>query len=208
MKPTLLVTAALLVLARPLLADCKPDEMLVVTAAQTSKAKPTSGFASKPKTFYRVASRYARIEEQVDAENGIHGLVVINEPDTWMVNLLDATGRHIVDDRSPAEFHMVVITPTPQHWRPLEFGTELAFMRANGVVPVHDAARSEDVYTHTSGGITATLRTTRAGVPLALSVQMPDRDLQITYQAYECRPPDLSLFVRPANITYTEPRPR
>ncbi len=38
-----------------------------------------------------------RIEEALDAANGIHGIVVVDEPKIWMANLYDKTGRLIID---------------------------------------------------------------------------------------------------------------
>ena len=49
---------------------------------------PGQSFAAKPKTLYRAGTGYCRTEELPDPEHGIHGLMIINEPDVWMVNRL------------------------------------------------------------------------------------------------------------------------
>jgi hypothetical protein len=55
---------------------------------------PKESFAAQARLMYRAASRYCRIEENPDIEHGIHGLIIINEPNSWLVNRLDKTARH------------------------------------------------------------------------------------------------------------------
>ena len=45
-------------------------------------------FATKPKTMYRAGNGHCRTEESPDIEQGLHGLMIVNEPDVWMLNLL------------------------------------------------------------------------------------------------------------------------
>jgi hypothetical protein len=58
---------------------------------------PKDSFAAQVKRMYRAGSRYCRTEEGPDLEHGIHGLVVINEPDSWLINRFDKTAKHMVD---------------------------------------------------------------------------------------------------------------
>jgi len=58
-------------------------------------------FAAKPRTLYRVTDKYSRIEEPPHPEQGIHFLVITREPDSWTINLLDKTARHVIDQHSP-----------------------------------------------------------------------------------------------------------
>ena len=58
---------------------------------------PKESFAAKPKLMYKAGNGYCRTEELPDPEHGIHGLMIINEPDIWMVNLLAKTAQHYVD---------------------------------------------------------------------------------------------------------------
>ena len=71
-----------------------------VIRLQNPNAKNDS-FTLKPKTMYRAGTTYCRIEAQPDPERGIHGVVVINGPDVWMVNLLTKTARHMIDPGRP-----------------------------------------------------------------------------------------------------------
>ena len=94
-------------------------------------------FAAKPKTLYRAGSKYARIEEELDAQNNIHALIIVKEPDTWMINLADKTARHIVDPGPTFNFHAPIVwvaksqgmPDRDQAFKELEFGNELQFFR-------------------------------------------------------------------------------
>jgi len=61
-----------------------PETMAKVTVRHI----PEASFAAKPKTMSRAGNGYCRTEELMDRDQGIHGLMIINEPDVWMVNLL------------------------------------------------------------------------------------------------------------------------
>lgn len=186
-------------------ADCATDQMLVATTSMSSPTVQRDSFAAKPKVLYKAGTKYGRIEEQIDAENHIHGLVVVNEPDIWMVNLFDSTGQHIVDPGPVIEFHAPILSGTiSDHWKTFEFGSEVAFMRAHSVVPLHQASRSGDVYLHTFEGTTATLHTTAAGTPTSVEVKAPDDQYTVNYFSYECRKLDTALFAKPDGIHYSE----
>jgi hypothetical protein len=102
-------------------------------------AVKANAFAAKPKTLYRAGTKYARSEEQLDVENNIHALIIVNEPDTWMINLADGTARHIVDPGPTFKFHAPVFWVAKRKgeedpdkaFKELEFGNELQFFRQN-----------------------------------------------------------------------------
>src|SRR5882724_1033467 len=74
-----------------------PATMTVVSARLRHPEVPDQSFGAKPKVYFRAGTRYCRIEEEADPQNGIHGVMIINEPDVWMVNLLDKSAKHFVD---------------------------------------------------------------------------------------------------------------
>ena len=84
-----------------------------------------------------------RIEEALDSAHGIHGLIVVAEPNIWMVNLYDHTGKHIVDPgptflaKAPI-FSMPEVSPKLLG---LEFGCEAEFLTAHAAL----AVRSEQI---------------------------------------------------------------
>ncbi len=98
-------------------------------------------FAAKPKPMYRAGNRYCRTEELPDPERGLHGLLIVNEPDVWMVNLLTKTAQYFLDPGPTFNCHLPIfrgeqvksaaeIMKNPL--LELEFGQELGFFRGKG----------------------------------------------------------------------------
>ena len=95
-------------------------------------------FAAQPRALYRIGSDKLRIEEALDSANGIHGLIVIAEPNIWMANLYDNTGKHIVDP-GPTFNTKVAVFGIPElspKLFGLEIGCEAEFLTANAAPAV------------------------------------------------------------------------
>jgi len=101
---------------------------------------PADSFAAKPKTMFRAGTQFCRIEEQPDPEHGIHGLMIINEPDAWMINLETKSAQHMVDPGPTLNCRMPIfaslIQDLPEEEAKqiggLEFGFELDFFKGKG----------------------------------------------------------------------------
>jgi hypothetical protein len=204
-----LAIAAAVAFVQPAAADCSEGKMLYLKIALEAPDVPADSFAAKPKVTYLLGTRYSRTEELPDPAQELHLLLVVNEPDVWMVNLVDHTGKHIVD---PGPVFIVNTPVMPDvdspHWKPLQIGRELAFMKS---VAARRTAGSPDadgtsVYTHTFEGITAQLYVSKRNVPTKMVVRRPQGGFTLKYLEYDCRSPDLSLFQRPAGIIYREDR--
>lgn len=135
---------ALLFCASPAYAaTCAPQKLVQVVTVDVTPGTLTSSFAAQPKSLYRIGSDKLRIEEAPDPANGIHGIVVVAEPNIWMANLYDNTGKHIVDQgptffaRAPV-FGIQGLAPKLAS---LEFGCEANFLVENAPTP----ARSEQI---------------------------------------------------------------
>lgn len=117
-----------------LLGECRFEEMLRVVYRDVTPGVPEDSFAAKPKTLYRVGTRYGRVEELPDLKAGVHGLMIVNEPHLWIVNLANKRARHVVD-RGPTTMFRAPIFWTkdmPGVLRDFEFGCEMQFVRGNG----------------------------------------------------------------------------
>jgi hypothetical protein len=90
---------AILVLVLPHNVVCAdtPSKMIHGIIQMSGTDIPAGSFASKPKIFWCASSQYCRIDEEPDPEHGIHGRLLINEPDAWLLNLADSTAKHMVD---------------------------------------------------------------------------------------------------------------
>lgn len=124
-------------------ATCAPPTLLHIITVDVTPGITSQMFAAQPKGLYRIGSDKMRVEEAPDPANGIHGLVVVAEPNIWMANLLDNTGKHIVDPgptffvKAPV-FGIAGLSP---RLLDLELGCEAAYLAANAP----KAVRSEQL---------------------------------------------------------------
>ena len=143
------VCAALVVIsASPVLAaTCAPAKLVHIRFSDITPGIDPSSFAAKPKDLYRIGSGKMRVEEAVDAVNGIQGVTVSNEPDIWLVNLYDHTGKHVVDP-GPTYFAKAPLFGKilPGRLVDLEFGCEGDFISANNLKPVRTEQVSGTAY--------------------------------------------------------------
>ncbi len=93
-------------------------------------------FSAKPKTFWRASNQYCRVDEEPDTANGIHGRLLINEPDAWLINLADNSAKHILDTGPTFNCKLPIFAMDPEMAKSkigeLEVGRELDFFQANG----------------------------------------------------------------------------
>lgn len=115
-----------------------PAHMTRLMVKVESPDIPKDSFAAQAKRMYRAGSGYCRIEENPDLVNGIHGLLIINEPDSWLINLLDKTAKHMVDPGPTYNCRMPIFVngeeinsaeDSRMTLMDLEFGKELDFFR-------------------------------------------------------------------------------
>lgn len=97
---------------------------------------PADSFFNKPKHFWRASSRYCRVDEEPDPEKGIHGRMVVNEPDAWLVNLADNTAKHVLDTGPTFNCRLPIFAMdkdmATSKIGELEIGHELEFFQVNG----------------------------------------------------------------------------
>jgi hypothetical protein len=111
----------------------------MVVQLQSSEV-PADSFAAKPKTMFRAGTQFCRVEEAPDPEHGIHGVMITNEPDAWMVNLETKSAQHMVDPGPTFNCHMPIFarlhSDLPEEEARqigrLEFGFELEFFKSQG----------------------------------------------------------------------------
>lgn len=194
-----------------------PQTMTKLTVRLQSPDVPEDSFAAKPKTMYRAGNGYCRTEEQPDSEHGIHGLMIINEPDTWMVNLLATTAQHYLDPgptfncRMPVFVYGEEIKSGADVKKPLfelEFGREISYFKAKGAIPKPGPVlrdKPTNVYASDVGSSQLFLFTTGAPErPWAVVRQHGNSREIFWYSIYEQLPFDLKLFAKPANVRIEE----
>lgn len=193
-------------------AVCAPKALVhIVVTAVTPGINPAS-FEAQPRELYRIGDDKMRIEEALDAANGIHGLIVNAEPNIWMVNLYDGTGRHIVDPGPSLNVVAPIfgIQGVAPKIAGLEFGCEANFLAANAPTPSRTeqvGASRLEVYRVVDGtDAVEILERPGTGTPsFARYYQQGKLILSLRYDLYATGlPMDPSLFVRPSGVRYTE----
>lgn len=146
---------------------------------------------------------------RLNPENYIHGLVIVSEPDVWMVNLFDKSGKHITDPGPVLDVHLPVFEPaegTKTKLDELELGGELEFFAKNGAKESAGEileGRASMRHEVTINGDKVVLWTdAKSGKPLRIRLVRGSQTQTIAYVAYENELPfDPSLFQPPSGIT-------
>lgn len=198
----------ILLLLTPVIATAEspPEGMVKITFLDATPGKSESP-AARPRTLYRFGTHYARMEEPPDPEHGVHGLIVVNRRNTWMVNLLAGEGRHIVDPAERYDFHAPVVGGKDSPFPGFEFGRELAWMKERGIAPERVTVDGLPLqrYETAEGGTTLRLLVEpQTGTPRAVEVVEAGKTLYfMRYVDYRTGlEPDMSLFEKPAGITF------
>jgi hypothetical protein len=180
---------------------------------------PIGSFAAKPKVMYRSGNRYCRIEEAPDPDRGIHGLMIINEPDYWMVNLLSKTARHGLDPGPTFNCRMPMFAdaaPTSsgdesKKVMELEFGLEFEFFKNKGAAPQKGPVlqtKETMVYRVEVGDAALALFTYGTPErPLAVARQHGDKSDIYWYSGYGQVEFDPKLFAKPENVKIEDSKP-
>jgi hypothetical protein len=82
-----IILAGVILLGGDAWATCAPEQMVKVVVRDATPGVDPGSFAAQPRTFYRLGTRYGRTEEVPDPEHGMHGLIVVSEPDAWRVTV-------------------------------------------------------------------------------------------------------------------------
>jgi hypothetical protein len=199
-----------------------PATMTKLTVRLQSPDVPPDSFAAQPKTLYRASNRYCRTEEVPDVEQGIHGLVIINEPDVWMVNRFSNTAQHLTDPGPTFNCRMPIFVPgedfksaadVTKPIMELEFGRELKYFEERGTGPVPGPklqGKSTKAYTvnikesETERSQLFLFLGGEPERPLAVAWQRGDKRQIFWYNTYEELPFDAKLFAKPEGVKVEE----
>jgi hypothetical protein len=188
-----------------------PATMMKLVVHLQSPDVPERSFSTQPKTMYRAGTRYCRIEEQSDIEHGIHGLVVINEPDAWLVNLVTKTAQHRVDRGPTFNCRLPIFTfdlksgeELSSQLMKLEFGQELVYFRIKGTTAEEGPIlQGKTTKSYTIQVDDSRLQLFTSGTPehpIAVARQHANRRDVYWYESYEEIPFDPKLFTEPDEV--------
>lgn len=204
------VALGLCLLAQPSwAAGCAPTRLVKAVSHVSTPGLAENAFARKPKTVYRQGATMLRLEEAEDVDQGLHVLTVVNEPNIWVVNLADNTGKHLVDRGPDPRASASVIGGGPPKFSELEYGCEADFARTYGQKsdkPRSLAGRVLDTYVVVEGTHRLEMLMDPAGAPVRITYQYGRQLLAvIDYDSYEANLPDQpQLFAQPTGLNYVE----
>lgn len=189
-----------------------PAKMTHLIAQMDGTGIAEGSFAAKPKTFWRASNKYCRIDEEPDPENGIHGRMIINEPDAWMVNLADKSAQHIVDPGPTFNCKLPIFALGEKMAKSkigeLEFGHEAEFFRANGAKPIDGPKLSykTNAYELEIEDFKLVLvERAENHIPAMIGLLQGDKAYKVTYQLWEDQVPfDPEIFAKPVGVSVTE----
>lgn len=182
------------------LAGCAPARMLRIVTAVEAAGVPADHFASQPKTLYRFGNAKGRVEEALNRQTGMQILVIVNEPDVWMINRANMTGQHMVDTGSSLDFRAPILPGVKSdRWKDFEFGCEEDFMKQAGA-RVESVADGKTRYTHTADGVKASLLVNGKRRPERLEIESAEARYAIKYVTYEDAELQPDLFARPDGV--------
>ncbi|MGI9086234.1 MAG: hypothetical protein ACR2HH_00600 [Chthoniobacterales bacterium] len=170
--------------------------------------------AANPKTIYRGGEKYARLEEKQDSLGGDQTLLVTSEPDSWVINLTQKTGRHIVDGgpkftTSAPIFWSSSGQPEPD-FLDLQFGNELQFFSKDRALALNpqtvDGKKCKALSIKTGPHEVILYLNPKTGKPLQVGLMKFGRLAStVKYLSYETNLPfKAALFKPPADISLTK----
>jgi hypothetical protein len=199
-------------LAGPAAAACAPAGIVHIVTTETTPGIDPQSADAKPKSLFREGARRSRLEEQPDEANKVHALAVIDEPNIWMANLADRTGRHFVDPGPTFNTRAAVFSDDRISPRilDLEFGCEAAFIAANA--PKVDRTETIDglalqVHRFVDGTeAVEILEKPGVGEPLFARYYRSGKLVwAIRYDLYDTdAPSDPAMFTAPAGVKYED----
>jgi hypothetical protein len=185
----------------------QPATMMRISTRIVEPRPDPGSFAAQPKVLWRAGTNYGRVAESPDIQHRVQGLMIINEPDAWMINLFDKSGTHMIDPGPSLDVHLPIFTDTSVKTRlkELEFGRELKFFAHEGAQgsagePIGGGA-TERYQLTIAGGKIVLWTDFKSKKPLKVSLVENAQSKTIEYLSYDDNLAfNPSLFQAPAGI--------
>jgi hypothetical protein len=189
-----------------------PAKMTHLAVQMSGTDIPADSFAAKPKIYWRASNQYCRVDEELDPQNGIHGRLIMNEPDAWIVNLANNSARHLVDPGPTFNCKLPIFALDPETVKSkigeLEFGRELDFFRENNAVTVEGPKLEHKTSYYELRIGDAVLKLVELDdihAPLMIVLIRGGKVVQVRYLLWDDNVPfKAEVFARPAGVTIEE----
>lgn len=200
---------------------CQPRSLISMTVRNVTPGLQASDPRAQPKTLWRKGGRFLRSLEQPvisqqlqdpKAPMARQALVIISEPDIWVIDTASKEGRHTLDKGPVLEVRAPILVPgsAPPEFMSLEYGCEAEFVTVRAPTAqrtVRWGGIDAGIHTYTAGAASlAILMDDRSGQPLLITYVNEGRPVYIVrYDEYRQGLPDQpELFRPPAEIKIVE----
>ena len=194
-----------LFLLLPLAAQAADEKMLYVEYRLVSNQIAEDSFDAQTKKLWRIGNNYLRFEDAPNPQTRIHGLIIVAEPDIWIVDRNTNRAQHTVDPGPNYKIHFPLFaSEVSEKLRALEFGHELEYFRDNDAKELPsqdvDGLRCKLLRLQVDDReVTLFLMTN--GAPLQIAVKSPGYEYTMRFLRYEPdRKPDKLLFQLPPGV--------
>ena len=202
--------ATLLLASSTLGAQAADDKMFFAEYRVVSETLPASSPELQPRKIWLLGKTFLRFEDVANPETKTLALVIVNEPNIWIIDRNKSEGQHALDP-GPQYVVRFPIFPREQSdkLKQLEFGSELSFFRENGAEEL--ASQTVDgikckVYRLDLDDRKVTLFMKHDNLPLQIEVQSTDVKYAIRFLKYDPnQKPDMNLFKVPPGIKIIDP---
>lgn len=174
----------------------------------SDRIKPGT-FEDSTRKLWRVGHRYLRLQEAPDPAAQIHGLIITNAPNTYLINLFTMQGKHVVDPGPSIDVHVPVFAAERhERLKALEMGHEFEYFAAPNTKIKYgvaiDGVRFDRYNVYFGDFEICMFAFAGTQTPFIVSLKHPDRDYAVQYLKYEARDDvDYTLFDVPEGVKLT-----
>ena len=186
------------------------DKMLFVEYRVASADLPASSPEAQPRKVWRLGRELLRFEDVPNPQTRVHGLIIVNSPDIWIIDRNKNQGQHAIDPGPSYGVHFPMFPrEQSEKLKQLEFGSELKFFQDNGAKEV--ASQTVDgikckLYRMELDERQLTLFLKPDNLPLQIEVQSASVKYALRFLRYEPdQKPDMGLFKVPSDVKIVEP---
>jgi hypothetical protein len=188
-----------------------PSTMIHAIVQMSGTDISAESFAAQPKIFWRASNQYCRIDEEPDPANGIHGRLVFNEPDAWLINLADQTTKHVLDPGPTFNCKLPIFAFDPETVKSkigeLEIGHELEFFHTNGAKLIEGPKLSFETNCYEMKIADSVLRLVERvdiHAPILIVLVRGDKVYEARYLLWDEVPFKADLFAKPTGVKIEE----
>jgi hypothetical protein len=203
---------------------CRPKSLVSMTVRNVTPGLQASDPRAQPKRLWRQGEKFLRSLEQPVVSQALQdpnapmarqALVIVAEPDIWMIDMASREGRHSLDPGPVLEVRAPILNPgmAPPEFMSLEYGCEAEFVAIRAPLAqrtIRWGGVDVGLHTYTVGTASvAILLNSRTGEPHIIIHVRDGRPVTIiSYDEYRQDQPDQpELFRPPADVKITEAPP-